>query len=392
MEFGRLNKEQQVLLSLLKEIDEICKKNKIEYYLAPRLALHAFYEKNFPASPLAGGVLMKLSDMDKFRCAFYEENAQHRALESMHDNKRFPGLFLRYENKDTLCFRMNEGRNYEFPGIGIDIYPLRGKINSRMKHLWNRNLETGWKQFSDGRSQKYTWKEKVCRIPVGIMMIGGRAHLGRYLYTKFCANQNEQNADEYVIRLKSNTLYYPAKVFEKTQLVKLEGSYFPIPEDIETYLRIWFGKGYKSKLSEVYTPSLTVIISTYIGCEEFLENYSQEVNILLKERRDQYNKDKTGRKSRKYLDWSWNYVKMKGEGINLGNVYLKKKEFILNLAHDKDYPALVKEMKNYDKMMKRYMQNKELFIPDEELFKIYLKVLEITGRKDMQDKIYQLRK
>ena len=69
---------------------------------------------------------------------------------------------------------MNEGRNYQYPGLGVDIYPLRGKIKSRLKHLWNRNLETGWKQFSDGRSEEYNWKERLCKIPVGLMFLGGR--------------------------------------------------------------------------------------------------------------------------------------------------------------------------------------------------------------------------
>lgn len=389
-----MNKEQQVLLSLLKEIDEICKKNEIEYYLAPRLALHAFYEEKLPENPLAGGVLMKLSDMDKFRCAFYKEKAQRRALESMYDNERFPGFFLRYESKDSLCFRMNEGRNYEYPGIGIDIYPLRGKINSRKERFWNQKLEIGWKQFADDRSQEYTWKEKICKIFVGILMLGGRARLGRHLYTRFCNSQNEENAKRYIIRLKNNdsVLYYPAKIFEKTRLVKLEGYSFPVPANIKKYLIIWFGKGYKKKLLEVYSPSLTVITSAYIGCEDFMKNYSQQIKMLSKRRRDQYKRDEKGRKCREYLDWSWQYVKLKGEGTNLGSTYLRKKEFLLNLLQDRDYPTLIKEMKSYDKMMKRYMQNGEVFAPDEEIFQIYLKVLEITGRAGMQDQINQIKK
>ena len=142
-----MNKEQQVLLSLLEEVDRLCTKNKIEYYLAPRLAVHAVYGDEMPKSPLAGGILMKLSDMERFRLAYLMEEREDRALESMYENKRFPGFFLRYEDKNSLCFRMDEGRNYEYPGIGIDIYPLRGKESSRKLHLWLRCLEMGWIQF-----------------------------------------------------------------------------------------------------------------------------------------------------------------------------------------------------------------------------------------------------
>ena len=45
----------------------------------------------------------------------------------MNNNKRFYGFFLRYTDLDTLCFRLNEGRNYKYPGMGVDILPLRGK-------------------------------------------------------------------------------------------------------------------------------------------------------------------------------------------------------------------------------------------------------------------------
>ena len=125
-----MNREQQVILTLLREIDEICGQNGIECYLTPRLALHAVRGGHMPDNPFAGGVLMKVSDIEKFRLAVQKRSCSGRALESMYDNKRFPGFFLRYEDTNTLCFRMNEGRNYQYPGLGVDIYPLRGKIKS----------------------------------------------------------------------------------------------------------------------------------------------------------------------------------------------------------------------------------------------------------------------
>lgn len=111
-----MNKEQQVLLSLLEEVDRLCTKNKIKYYLAPRLAVHAVYGDEMPKSPLAGGILMKLSDMERFRLAYLKEEREDRALESMYENKRFPGFFLRYEDKNSLCFRMDRGTKLRISG------------------------------------------------------------------------------------------------------------------------------------------------------------------------------------------------------------------------------------------------------------------------------------
>mgnify|MGYP000213611807 CR=1 FL=1 len=64
-----MNKKQKVILSLLQEIDEICRRNKIEYYLSPRLTLCAVEGHPFPQNPMFGVVLMKTADMERFRLA-----------------------------------------------------------------------------------------------------------------------------------------------------------------------------------------------------------------------------------------------------------------------------------------------------------------------------------
>lgn len=56
-----------MILSLLQEIDEICRRNKIEYYLSPRLTLCAVEGHPFPQNPMFGVVLMKTADMERFR-------------------------------------------------------------------------------------------------------------------------------------------------------------------------------------------------------------------------------------------------------------------------------------------------------------------------------------
>lgn len=143
----------------------------------------------------------------------------------------------------------------------------------------------GWIQFCDGRSQEFTWKEKLCKLPVAILMIGGRDRLSRYLYQKLYENQKECKGKNYVVRLKGATLYYPKKIFEKTRRVELEGVSLSVPDAVDPYLKIWFGKGYMNKLTEPYIPSMTVITSTNIPCREFLAKYSGQVKTLVKERR-----------------------------------------------------------------------------------------------------------
>ena len=87
-----MNKKQKVIVSLLKEIDEICRQNNIMYYLSPRLTLCAVTEQPFPQNPLFGVVMMKVEDMERFRRLIEEDPREKRALESMKSHKWFPGF------------------------------------------------------------------------------------------------------------------------------------------------------------------------------------------------------------------------------------------------------------------------------------------------------------
>ena len=68
-----MNREQQKVLELLKEIDTICRKNKITYYLSPYLTLCAVTERPFPMNPASNDIYMKTGDMARFKNIFDEE-------------------------------------------------------------------------------------------------------------------------------------------------------------------------------------------------------------------------------------------------------------------------------------------------------------------------------
>ena len=142
-----MNREQQKVLELLKEIDTICRKNKITYYLSPYLTLCAVTERPFPMNPASNDIYMKTGDMARFKNIFDEEPELRRTLESMENNSRFPGFFLRYTDKDTLFYKLDEYGKYKHPGLGINILPLQCEYGPKGKYLWNRMREEGWKRI-----------------------------------------------------------------------------------------------------------------------------------------------------------------------------------------------------------------------------------------------------
>lgn len=170
-----MNKKQKVILSLLQEIDEICRRNKIEYYLSPRLTLCAVEGHPFPQNPMFGVVLMKTADMERFRLAVDEDPREKRALESMKSHKWFSGFYLRYTNTDTLCLNLDNTRDYAFPGIGVSIFPLRTPAASVKAERRLSRDENAWTELCHINYADRNFRSRVNRTIMRLQcMITGR--------------------------------------------------------------------------------------------------------------------------------------------------------------------------------------------------------------------------
>ena len=163
-----LNREQQKVLELLKEIDIICRKNKITYFLSPYLTLCAVTERPFPLNPEAGVIYMKTGDMERFKNVFEEEPVLRRALESMDSYKYFPGFYLRYTDKDTLFYKMDDYGKFQYPGMAVRILPLQCEYGPRRKYLWNRMREESTKEKKSGEIRELlpvsVWYVCLCSV------------------------------------------------------------------------------------------------------------------------------------------------------------------------------------------------------------------------------------
>ena len=90
-------------------------------------------------------------------------------------------------------------------------------------------------------------------------------------------------------------------------------------------------------------------------------------------------KTKKAEKAVKALTSSWEYVKLKGEGINLGQDYKEHKKYLMNLYENRDYLRLWDALKPYHNMMNKYRKKGEVYIPDQEIFDLYMKTLAVWG-------------
>lgn len=273
-----MKKEQQVILSLLKEIDQICRKHKIDYYLSPRLTLCAVKEESFPQNPLFGVVLMKVADMERFRLAVQEELDADRELESMKTHKWFPGFYLRYVNTETLCINLDAGRDYAYPGLGVNIFPLRTKISSKRDKRRNNLEENGWLQICDSFNGDGSFKDFLVKTAVRIRCLGGQARVAAAFYDNFCRRMQEPEPENYVLKRRRNVTKFPAEIFAKTKEVTLEGETFKVPFDTDAYLKANYGEDYQKMSEPSYVQAPQMIVSARVSCAKFLRNQKVWMN------------------------------------------------------------------------------------------------------------------
>ncbi len=386
-----MNREQREVFSLLKEVDMICRENGIQYYLSPALALCAVTEQPFPLSPLAGRVLMKAGDMEKFRQIFENSETDGRVLESMMTNKRFPGFYLRYTNTETLCYRMNEGRNFRFPGLGIDILPLKKSLPRGLKRRADRMLERGWKRNCDLNNNSMAPKELICKVAVAFTFIAGRSRAGRMIYRKFCRDYDSADAKKYVVNFKrrGKGSVFPAELFDEACEVTLEGVNFYAPRRITDYLTAAYGKNALSRKAGGYKESLSVITSAYMGCEEFLRA-NPDLDSFVRRRRREHISESAARACKKYFDKCWARASFCADKRRTAKYYKEREQYIRNLSESDDYIRLRAVFRPYTRMMRKCLEENDLFSVSPGIDSLYRQFLSAAGSRRLLDRIERL--
>lgn len=385
-----MNKKQKVILSLLQEIDEICRQNEIEYFLSPRLTLCAVENQPFPQNPMFGVVLMKTADMERFRKAVEEDPRERRALESMKSHKWFSGFYLRYTNTDTLCLNMDNIRDYAFPGLGISILPLRTPVASARTNRRFSRAENAWTEICHINYAERNIKSRINRTLMRLQcLINGRQRQAGRLYDKFVRLHQQPGADTYILKRKKQTTVFPAEIFAKSKRAVLEGVELQVPAKTTEYLTISYGNNYKNVVTPRYVIPAALAVSARVSYTQFWKE-AGDFEKYSKERMRNARKIARSRRHKDYFNECWNYVEFCGERLNMGVDYEKKKDYIKNLYKNEDYMTLEKIFRPYFKMMQKSLQKNELFAEDEEILDIYIDVLEKTGKTVQRGKIGML--
>jgi len=119
-----LKEVHTILLDMLKEIDGICRKYGIVYYVAGGTTIGAVRHRGFIPWDDDADIYMTRDEFAKFRAAFKKEDPVGRELGCLEDNPDYPGTIPRYINTETTNIARFNLLNTCAAGFVIDIFIL----------------------------------------------------------------------------------------------------------------------------------------------------------------------------------------------------------------------------------------------------------------------------
>lgn len=233
---------QLVLLGIAKDIDELCKRNGIEYYLLGGSALGAIRHKGFIPWDDDLDIIMDHKHYEKFLkiCREQLDSDKYYIQEALID---WPMLFTKIRLKGTFFEEPGAyGTEREKRGIFIDVFKLDNAPKSILAKKWQylcgkyvlcyALLKRGYREAN--------FKKKILMYSSWPLNIKPLRRLFLYQLVKY----NDQHTDEFATfgeRYRYKATFYRKELFGKPLYVPFEDTMLPVPEKYDEMLTQLFG-------------------------------------------------------------------------------------------------------------------------------------------------------
>lgn len=366
---------QGKLLQLLTEVDEICQRNEIKYYLCEETAYGAVAKNGFLSENCRANVAMTVKDMQKFMAAVEKEDRADRIVDSMLTNKTYPEFSLRYCDTDTTMMTLPFRPVGVLPCIGVTIHPIRFKGASGVKlfKLTRKIWECSFQEIS-GRFVKKA-VVLACRMARGILG-------SRWLFKRWCAGFKETKGKTFAVGVSKYTL--PKALLKQTRTVSLEGKEFCVFGDAEQYLNLRYNcQDFHEKIPSYVKESPELLISCYVPYEQFLQQ-APAMGIDFKAADKNYRKYEKLRRivggENKKISKYYAIVDRTQKRFEMYEWYMPIKKVLVQLYEQKRYEELNALLKPYRRAL-RSCQKKGLGLCfDKEIFDMTMQILCREGR------------
>lgn len=234
-----LKQVQEIEYDMLKELDRICQKHNIPYFLGQGTLLGASKYQGFIPWDDDVDVLMPYDAIVKLIAVFREEAGKQYLITNHNIEKHYPLSWTKIRNTNTLS-RPKRYQNIPINwGICIDIFPIypvsKFKILRKLEVLLfkaaNKLMLAEMTKYEEGHGVFVRFLDK---IPLGLRRF--------YLNLIIKLLMLHKKDSEYVLLpCKGVKIFKRSLIFGKKVSLPFEEGEYPVPAEYHTYLTLNYG-------------------------------------------------------------------------------------------------------------------------------------------------------
>lgn len=235
-------KEQRNLLKLIKEIDELCRKNDITYYAAGGTVIGAVRHKGFIPWDDDIDIYMTRDSWNRFRECLKTQIPDRRILECWENNRGYQNLLGRYMDQDTTAIFKYQLYGDANMGQLIDVFILDPVLDdpAALKE-YERNVMLASDLIGDCIS--YSDRLQSCDEYAKLrdeMNTRGRDAVIDEVVARL-EKYNEEESGCYMLRWGGIPHIFPKEMFQEPVYLQFEDMQMAMPTKVSDYLTQLYG-------------------------------------------------------------------------------------------------------------------------------------------------------
>jgi len=240
-----LKELHNVMLSMLVDIDAVCRKHGLRYYLAYGTLLGAVRHHGFIPWDDDADIFMPRTDYEKFLSVATDELGSQYFVQYYKTEPYYRHPFAKIRCNGTACVIQNHRHIPMHQGIFVDIFPLENVPSCslmRMLLLYVAVLTDRLCALSVARlPSRYRWFAPFKSVFSYCFKPSTFASMGDILIRLIQARESDQMMCVHVPAMRYKKDLFPSALFCNGKDVMFEGRTLRIPEEAETFLRRTYG-------------------------------------------------------------------------------------------------------------------------------------------------------
>ncbi|WP_438348857.1 LicD family protein [Paenibacillus sp. FA6] len=237
----QLKKLQKEMLSLLIEVDRICNKHNIRYFLSYGTLIGAIRHHGFIPWDDDIDIEMLREDYDKFNeICEHELDTSKFLLQNQQTDKYYNWVYGKLKLKNTSFIRSGQEHLKQKDGIFIDIFPLDNLTSNKIKQKIPMLMSKICRKVLWAPIGKKTLTNPISKIIFSILSYIPRKFV-IFIFDYFAKLYNKRDSRFLVSHNYMSGYIFEREWFEKRIMVEFEGHTFYAPMKYDHILRSIYG-------------------------------------------------------------------------------------------------------------------------------------------------------